>query len=217
MKSSHSSPGRLASPARTSSPGRTGSPKKDVTRYGPIHYPEPKFGGEKRFQWQNAASGTSDVSYDLPAMTMSRSVLFAHAPRKGMDDENPDNKKRSTGPGSYDVAHSYDHLSEYVSRTGNMFPCASRQSMAMKTPSPGAVYNIEKKYWNGPDTQGGIGFPQSTRTDLFGRSAGADADLFYPKDNRGVAVTIAGRHKYKPLGSDTPGAVYDVHVSQKTH
>lgn len=205
-----------ASPTRGSSPPRTSSPKKELTRYGPIHQPDCKFGDEKRFQWQSAATGAGDVVYDLPKMTMSRSVLFGHSLRAGMDDENPDNKKRATGPGSYDVASSYDHNSEYVARKGNMFPCASRQSMAMKTPSPGAVYNIEKKYWNGPENSPAVGFPQSSRQDLFARSAGADADLFYPKGETKHAITIAGKRPLKNVGSCSPGPVYDVHVSCPT-
>lgn len=209
MKASASSPARLRSPSRSA------SPKKEVTRYGPIHYPDCKFGDEKRFQWQDASTAAGDVLYDLPNMTMSRSVLFGHSLRQGMDDENPDNKKRATGPGSYDVAHSYDHLSEYVTRKGNMFPCAPRQSMAVKTPSPGAVYNIEKKYWNGPEKNMGIGFPQSSRNDLFNRSAGADADLFYPKAGISKAVTIAGKRNHKDSLSCSPGPVYDVHVSRR--
>eukprot|EP01039_Chlorochromonas_danica_P001774 gene1775-1939_t len=199
----------LSSPGRLGSPPRSQSPKKEVTRYGPVHCTDCKFGDEKRFQWQSG-SGTSDSIYNLPKMTMSRSVLFGQSLRADMADENPDSKKRATGPGSYDVANSYEFNSEYVSKKGTMFPCAARQSMAMKTPSPGAVYNIEKKYWNGPDTNTGIGFPQSSRQDLFNRSAGADADMFFPRTDRGPAVTIAGRHEYRPMGS-TPGPIYDVH------
>jgi hypothetical protein len=100
----------------TLSPSHTGelpkSPKKDVTRFGPIKKPDITFGGEERFAWQKA-EGSNDVAYDLPPVTMTRSVKFGFALRKGMDDENPDNKKRSTGPGSYQYGGCYDHLSEY--------------------------------------------------------------------------------------------------------
>jgi hypothetical protein len=65
---------------------------------------------------------------------------FGNSLRTGMDDENPDAKKRSTGPGSYEFANCYDHLSEYQSTHANRFALAPRQSMAMKTPSPGAVF-----------------------------------------------------------------------------
>lgn len=145
---------------------------------------------------------------------MSRSVLFGYALRQGMDEENPDNKKRSTGPGSYDYSQCYDSLSEYVKKEANRFPCAPRQSMALKTPSPGAVYNIDKQFYLGPEKHDGIGFPNSTRNDLFGRSTTANADMFIPKPETGPAITIAARPKqsnYKSRG--TPGAIYDVHVS----
>jgi hypothetical protein len=195
------------------SPQRVKSPPKDVTRYGLIKEPELKFGNEKRFLWQKPA--TNDVSYNLPEMTMTKSAVFGYALRKGMDEENPDNKKRSTGPGSYDYAGSYDFLSEYVKKEANRFPCAPRQSMAMKTPSPGAVYNIEKKYYTGPEKSMAIGFPNSTRAPLFNNSAGANADMFMPKPEMGPAITIAGKSKQqtKFLNFQTPGPIYDVHVS----
>jgi hypothetical protein len=188
------------------------SPKKPVTRYGPIKQADLKFGTEKRFQWQSAAS-TSDVMYELPELQASKSVVFPNSLRKGMDDENPDAKKRSTGPGSYDYSGSYDHISEYAVHNANRFSQAARQSMAMKTPSPGAVYNVESVYWNGPDKHNGIGFSNSTRQPLYGSALGANADMFFPKTESGPAVSIAKRLKVKQLGASSPGAIYDVHVS----
>jgi hypothetical protein len=186
--------------------------KKDVTRYGPIKKSEIKFGTEERFQWQKSKN-SNDVAYKLPEMTMSRSIVFSQALRKGMDEENPDSKNMSAGPGSYDYSRSFDYLSEYVSHDANRFPCAPRQSMAMKTPSPGAVYNIEKKYYMGPDKFGGIGFPNASRQPLFTSSTAANADMFIPKPETGPAITIAGRHKPKFVTESSPGPIYDVHVS----
>jgi hypothetical protein len=134
------------------------SPKKPVTRYGPIKQADLKFGTEKRFQWQSAAS-TSDVMYELPELQASKSVVFPNSLRKGMDDENPDAKKRSTGPGSYDYSGSYDHISEYAVHNANRFSQAARQSMAMKTPSPGAVYNVESVYGTGLINTTELDFP----------------------------------------------------------
>lgn len=199
------SPGRIGSPKR--------SPKKEVTRYGPVKFPDTKFGEEERFMWQKSKS-TNDVAYDLPEMKMSRSIVFSQALRKGMDEENPDNKKRSTGPGSYEYSGCYDHLSEYAVHAANRFPCAARQSMAQKTPSPGAVYNIEKTYNRGHDKANGIGFPNASRRPLFHNSAGANADMFIPKPDYGPAITMAGRNSGKKyFEAGTPGCVYDVHVS----
>jgi len=56
---------------------------------------------------------------------------------QGADLVDGDAKKRNNGPGSYDVMRSYDYNSEYVSRKGFRFGGAPRQSLAMKTPSPG--------------------------------------------------------------------------------
>jgi hypothetical protein len=143
---------------------------------------------------------------------MSRSVAFGYSLRKGMDEENPDNKKRSTGPGSYEYSGCFDHISEYVHKEANRFACAPRQSMAVKTPSPGAVYNIEKKYYLGPEKSMGIGFANASRVPLYGQSASANADMFIPKPETGSAITIAGKPKpAKFLQTPTPGAIYDVH------
>lgn len=189
------------------------SPKKSpkrrpVTRFGQISQSQLKFGSEERFAWQKSQN-SSDVVYKLPDMTMTKSVIFGSSLRQGMDD-NPDNKKRSTGPGSYDFASCYDHNSEYSTKQGNRFSCAARQSMAVKTPSQGAIYNIEKCYWNGPEKQQPIGFPVSSRTALNSGSCTADADMFMPKYDTGTAITIASRLKTKPPSSNTPGAIYDV-------
>lgn len=212
------SPTRTQSPGRTSPDGRPKSPtsksplRRDSTRYGQIKEPDLKFGTEQRFRWQQVA--TNDVSYNLPPMTMNRSVAFGYSLRKGMDEDNPDNKKRSTGPGSYEFSGSFDHLSEYVRKEANRFACAPRQSMAVKTPSPGAVYNIEKKYYLGPEKSMGIGFANATRGSLYGASTSANADMFIPKPETGPAITIAGKPKpSKFLQTPTPGAIYDVHVS----
>jgi hypothetical protein len=186
---------------------------KEVTRYGTVKFPDVKFGDEERFRWQNSRN-SNDCAYDLPDMTMSRSVKFGFSLRKGMDDENPDNKKRSTGPGSYQFSECYDHNSEYGKHEANRFACAARQSMAVKTPSPGAVYNIEKKYYRGPEKPMGVGFANANRQAPIGKSVSANADMFVPKPDYGSAITMAGKPKPKTLNTQTsPGAVYDAHVS----
>jgi hypothetical protein len=138
------------------------SPPKSVTRYGVVHSPVAAIGKEERFTWQQPQFG-SDVIYNLPDAKMTRAITFGSSQRLGMDDANPETKKRSTGPGSYNPTRGYPHLSEYPTRTGNRFASAPRQSMAMKTPSPGAVYDITNQYWNGPVKTMGIGFNRDSR------------------------------------------------------
>lgn len=191
------------------SPSHKSPIKKPVTRYGQIPEYSIKFGSEERFAWQNAAN-SSDVLYDIPPLQPSKSVIFGNSLRVGLDEENPDAKKRSTGPGSYEFATCYDHISEYRMKNGNRFGQAPRQSMAMKTPSPGAVYNIEKQYWNGLDKNDGIGFTNSNRQSLYGNSLSSNADMFIPQNETGPAITIAKRFKPKMLGKSTPGAIYDL-------
>ena len=169
------------------------------------------FGTEERFAWQNAKFA-SDVAYNLPEGKPSKSVVFGNSLRTG-DDSNPDAKKSSTGPGSYDTSHSLEFNSEHATSRMTRFGAAPRQSMAMKTPSPGAVYNIEQLFWNGPEKGIAIGFNCDHRPPLYGNSAGSNADMFVPKSSTGVAITIASRFKQKNPGRGTPGAIYDVHVS----
>ena len=152
-------------------PPPTGKKKRELlpcTRYGPVHSPVTKLGTEERFAWQKPQF-SSDVMYELPPVTMSRVVSFPSAVRGGMDDlANPDAKKRSTGPGSYNPETCFDRLSDYCVHRASRFADAPRQSMDMKTPSPGAVYNVEKCYWNGPVKTIGISFNKDQRCVLVG-------------------------------------------------
>jgi hypothetical protein len=187
------------------------SPKKEVTRYGPVKDIDPKFGSEKRFA-PSSSQMSSDVMYNLPDVRMTRSVIFGSSLRN-TSDENPDAKTRSNGPGSYDISRCYDHLSEYGTKIGNKFACAPRQSMAMKTPSPGAVYDIDQTFYLGKDKGQKIGFPNASRLPMFNNSTSSNADMFFPKSDPGRAVSIAKRLKRKDTISYTPGAIYDVEVS----
>jgi len=185
--------------------------RRKVTRYGPIPDGSIKFGTEERFAWQRAQY-VSDVVYKLPDTSLTRDVIFSSSVRQGMDAENPDAKKRSTGPGSYNPGNCYDHISEYIARKGNRFGAAPRESMAMKTPSPGAIYQIEKCYYMGPEKNKGISFNCDNRPPLnAGGGCGANADVNCPPLPKGPSITIAGRWKEKNLSASGPGAVYDVH------
>ena len=127
------------------------------------------------------------------------------------ESQNPDSKKNSTGPGSYDVSQAFGFNSEYSSSRINKFGVAPRQSMAMKTPSPGAVYDITRQYWNGPDKSNGISFSTESRHPPGTTSAGANADMMWPKLKSGPKITMGARFKPRSLADSGPGAVYDVH------
>ena len=135
--------------------------KQQCTRYGPISTPVAKMGHEQRFAWQKLASST-DGMYDLPDVRSSRAVTFGSSVRM-VEQNNADAIKRSTGPGSYEFAHCYDRMSEFKKQQGNRFALAPRESLDLKTPSPGAVYDITKQYWNGPDKGIKIGFNCDSR------------------------------------------------------
>lgn len=181
--------------------------KKEVTRYGLVSQNQPAFAKEERFSWQKAAF-TSDTVYDVKPIRPNTGIVFGTANRKPLNEAG---SKSSTGPGSYDFTKCYDHNSEYGSTWAGRFSVAARESMAVKTPSPGAVYKLGKCYWNGPDRSQPIGFPCSTRKPLYEGSSCADADMFMPKSDTGNGITMAGRPKAKKLEQPTPGAVYDVH------
>ena len=179
------------------------------TRYGPIKGPDSKFLTEERFAWQKSRY-QSDVVYSLPPAGLgARSVTFSSSIRQGMADANPDAKKRSTGPGSYDTGHCYDHVSEYNVKHAARFGAAARESMAVKTPSPGAVYNIEKVYWNGPDKGKQISFNCDQRKSLH-EGGNTDADMLWPSLSKGTSITIAKRIKYKNHAEGTPGCIYNI-------
>ena len=192
------------------------SPSKSkgfVTRYGPTKSPEPPFSQEERFTWQKAQF-VSDVAYKLPDTKMTIGSVFGTSVRTGMDDENPDAKKRTTGPGSYNVEPCFDALSEYSTRKASRFACAAREGMNMKTPSPGAVYNTGEIYRDGKDKRIKISFNCDKRRPLYNESASQNADLLWPKLDRGPAISMGKRLKYRTKGDCTPGAVYEVHNIQ---
>lgn len=192
---------------------RSTSPLKSapafVTRYGVATSPEPMFGSEERFAWQKAQF-VSDVVYRIPDAKEKRGVLFGTSNRGGMDDVNPDAKKRSTGPGSYHIEKCYDSVSEHPCHPAYRFGGAARQSMDMKTPSPGAIYNTSEIFKNGKDRNIKISFNTDNRKPLNSVPASANADMLWPKLPTGPAISIGKRLKHKGLGHDTPGAIYDV-------
>jgi hypothetical protein len=211
-----SSPEKFGSPERTRSPGTphspksrgsspNKSPKKDVTRYGPVSPHAEAFGTEERFRWQKPQF-SSDVVYNVPVPKSSRDIRFPTSTRKSISDA----EQFATGPGQYDVSNCFDHLSEVPTKRSSKFGIAARPSMDMKTPSPGAVYNVGKTYWNGPEKTLAIGFNCDTRKSPGAHSETAEADIFVPKAQTGPAITIAKRFEIKNAASTNPGPIYDV-------
>ncbi len=197
---------------RAHSPSKSPS-KALITRYGPNTQSTVSFAQEERFAWQKAKF-QSDVVYNVQPGYGGRNVLFPGSIRTSLD-ENPDAKKRSTGPGSYDIAHAPNHLSDYTFKGGQRFATGARESMAVKTPSPGPVYTIDGCYSNGPTKTQQIGFNCDERKPLY-NGTGGDADMLWPQLSKGTAITIAKRLKRKEKGADTPGAVYNIRQNWQT-
>lgn len=196
------------------SPDRPKPKERKATRYGPIHQGTVSFAKEERFAWQKAKF-QSDVVYNVPLNGQAKTIVFGGEVRVTGQDDNPDAKKRSTGPGSYDIQNAPNFISEYIRHDACRFSLGRRESMAVKTPSPGAVYNIEKQYWNGPVKTQAIGFNRDTRKPLYS-GGGGDADMLWPALPKGRSVTIAKKLKIKEKGSDTPGAVYNIRQDFRT-
>lgn len=197
---------------------RSESPKRPptrplITRYGPNSQSTVSFSQEERFAWQKAKF-QSDVVYDIKPDYTGRTVLFSGALRKPSDD-NPDAKKRSTGPGSYDVANSAEFLSDYIHKGGQRFSSGARESMAVKTPSPGPVYTIDGCYYRGPDKKEPISFNCDSRTSL-GGAGNVDADMLWPQLSKGKAITIAKKLPRKDRSADTPGPHYKIRQNFQT-
>jgi hypothetical protein len=184
--------------------------KPFITRYGASKSPELPFPHEERFAWQKAQF-VSDVAYKLPDTKMTIGSVFGTSARNGLDDENPDAKKRTTGPGSYNIDRCFDSLSEYATHKASRFGGAAREGMNMKTPSPGAVYDTANVFKHGKDKNIKISFNCDKRRPLHNSSASENADMLWPKLDRGPAITIGKRLKHRSKGDDTPGAVYEVH------
>lgn len=196
----HSSPSK----SRGSSPEKS-SPKKEVTRYGPVNPHAEAFGTEERFRWQKPAF-SSDVVYNVPVPKSTKDIRFPTSTRKPLSDA----EQFATGPGQYDVSKCFDHLSEIPTKRSSKFGIAARPSMNMKTPSPGAVYNVGKTYWNGPEKTLAIGFNCDTRKSPGSHSETAEADMFVPKSQTGTAITISKKFDIKNAASTNPGPIYDV-------
>lgn len=169
------------------------------------------FGTEERFR--NTNKSQTDNLYSLPKINDAKSIIFPSASRDftvGASRINVSN----TGPGSYDVSKGYDWNSEYPKKTGSRFATCPRESMAMKTPSPGAIYQIDNTYWNGPVKKLAIGFNTDERfADTKGSAS--TADLYIPKYDTGRAITIGQKLKMYNPGSLTPGPIYDSHLRKE--
>jgi hypothetical protein len=198
--------------AQTGSPERPKPKERIATRYGPIQQGSVSFAKEERFSWQKPKF-QSDVAYNPQLEGQAKPIVFGGSLRTAADD-NPDAKKRSTGPGSYDIQHAPNFLSSYIRHDAARFSIARRESMAEKTPSPGAVYNIQNQYWNGPVKTQKIGFNKDKRRPLYS-GGGGDADMLWPSLPKGRSVTIGKKLPRKEKGSDTPGA-YNVKQDFRT-
>lgn len=182
----------------------------DVTRYGAVRKFEPRFSKEERFRLTSSAS-SSDVIYVLPDVSSSRRVFFGSSVR-GEDSASMEQKKNTVGPGTYEVLRCIDKTSDYRTRRSSRFGNASRESMVMRTPSPGAIYNLRNSYWNGPENRISIGFNCDQRKPLYTATTGADADAVNPRPPVTRSITIGKKIYTKPRNMDVPGPIYDVLV-----
>ena len=174
------------------------------------------FAREERFIHSSPAA-SSDVIYNIPVENTSRRIFFGTT-LKGYDPTSAESAKSIVGPGSYDVSRCYDSVSEWPSRRNYRFGNSSRESSGIKTPSPGAVYNLKNAYWNGPDHAIKIGFNCDQRKPLYTPQTSANAKAVYPRlPPSGRIITIGRRIKSKAKSSDIPGPIYDVLVDLYSH
>lgn len=167
------------------------------------------FGTEERFRTQNCQT---DNLYSLPKIDDTKSVIFPCATRLFESDTSRLNAS-SNGPGSYDVQHSSKFYSEYPKKDAVRFGTAPRESMIMKTPSPGAVYQIDKVYFNGPKSKSGLSFGHDSR---FAETKGLESSgLFIPKSDTGRAFHIGQKLKMIEPCSGSPGPIYNAHLRKE--
>lgn len=178
-----------------------------VTRLGPIHVPSPTFPKDDRFRAQTPSS-LCDVIYSLPSVRMTRQITFPSTERDGTGDAS----NSGNGPGSYVYGDCFNHLSEKTSHHAGRFPRSQRQSMAMRTPSPGAIYNLGNTYWNGPVKTLPVRFNRDQRPAMNQESLTANADMLWPSLPRTPSVTIASRIPRRLQMGAGPGKIYDIKV-----
>lgn len=177
-------------------------PKKNqnITRYGPVSPSNVKFGGEQRFKWQSVRN-SCDSSYEVPDEEVKHNVVFPAGPKNAVLG---DTKNSTLGPGSYNVAKGFGFNSEFLQRPAYKFNISQRQSMVMKTPSPGAVYNLGQCYYTGPDRGLMISFSMDARRPLNNTSC-INSDPVCPKLPSGRSITIGKRlDKRRKLVDNTP-------------
>lgn len=137
------------------------SSEKECTRYGVISTPATKIGNEERFSWLKLSAST-DGNYDLPDQRCPRTMTFGTAIRMA-EEINSDAIKRRAGPGTYECSNCYDKVSSFSTKQGHRFGIAPRESLDLKTLSPGPVYVISNQYWNGAENGIKVGFNRDTR------------------------------------------------------
>ena len=168
------------------------------------------FGIEERFK--TTSTSANDISYDVQPIDTTKSVIFPSSVR--FSPEGSRINGSSNGPGSYDVSKGYQFHSEYPMKRANRFATYPRQSMDMKTISPGAVYDTDKVYFNGPDKRLPITFKSDTRFPEM-QSSISNTQLFIPKSETGPAITIAKRLNRVEVGHDSPGNIYNVNYQKR--
>ena len=172
--------------------------------------------GEERFRWQRPPNAF-DAIYKVTLDSQVRDLHFGTSTREDWKTtmiNKRDSFNPNAGPGSYKLDKEFLVSSEMHFIEAPRFQDAPRESMALKTCTPGPIYNIEKVYKRGKEESLGVSFGRSKRKNLHASSA-ADA-LYAPKLDRpdfAVSFGAGDRFHYEPkfsLTMSTPGPIYNV-------
>lgn len=172
--------------------------------------------GEERFMWQRPPN-EFDAIYKVKLDRQVRDLHFGTSTREDWKStmiNKRDSFNPNAGPGSYKRDKEFLISSEAINKEAPRFQDAPREGMALKTCTPGPIYNIEKVYKRGKEESLGVSFGRSKRKNLHEGSA-ADA-LYAPKVDRpdfAVSFGAGDRFHYEPkfsLTMSTPGPIYNV-------
>jgi hypothetical protein len=184
------------------------SPLAMVGRFGVTQATEPRFCSEERFA-DYANRNPCDNFYDLPDSKSKMSAFMGKSQRVSMSDTLPNSSGPEVGPGKYNIEYSLDVSSEHMVHNAPKFGSDVRQSLELKTPSPGAVYDTEGLNRFGRDKTIKISFNCDDRPPLHYPICTKNVDFFTPSLPKGRQASFGRRLPEAKKGVDTPGAIYD--------
>lgn len=172
------------------------------------------FGNEMRFQDTAGIKYNSSSTQYMPQSTYkTKAISFTLASRFT---NNPcrshTNFHQPINP--YDINRGFLFSSEHPLHNGIRFATCPRKSLALNT--PGAIYQIEEQYATDPKKRYPMSFSKEVRfQEIKPIQTNPNPQIFMPPAYTRTAISMGKKLRYKDASFDTPGPIYNVHVSSK--